>query len=142
MPDNAMTLLEQYFAAFNAGDTDAMLDLLSDDIEHHVNQGRVRHGKSLFAEFCTHMGRCYKEQLEELVLFTNPEQTRGAAEFIVNGRYLHTDSGLPEANGQTYRLPAGSFFTFRDMHIVRVSTYYNLNEWIDQISGQPVTLPH
>ena len=45
------------------------------------------------------------------------------------------DQGLPPATGQSYRLPAGSFFAVRDGRISRVTTYYNLTEWIMQVSG-------
>ena len=66
------TVVQRYFDAFNAGDTAAMLDCLTDDVEHHVNQGGVRHGKAAFAEFCDHMSRCYRETLTDLVIFTSP----------------------------------------------------------------------
>ena len=51
--------------------------------------------------------------------------SKGAAEFTVIGEYLATDEGLPEANGQTYMLPAGAFFTLRDGRVARISNYYN-----------------
>ncbi len=128
-------IIETYFAAFNAGDTDAMLACLGDDIAHHVNEGEVRQGKEKFAEFCAHMSRCYSENLTDMVIFHSPDGTRAAAEFIVNGTYLQTDPGLPPANGQTYRLPAGSFFDLRDGLITRVTTYYNLGDWTRQVSA-------
>ncbi|MCA0919230.1 ketosteroid isomerase-related protein [Pseudooceanicola nanhaiensis] len=127
--------IRAYFAAFNAGDTEGMLACLTADVAHHVNEGQVRVGKTLFAEFCAHMERCYKEELTDMVIFANPEGTRGAAEFIVNGTYLVTDAGLPEAKGQTYRLPGGSFFDLKDGKISRVTTYYNLADWIGQVSA-------
>ena len=108
------TLIAAYFEAFNAGQTDRMLDLLHDEVEHHVNEGQIRRGKDLFAQFNAHMARCYKENLTDIVVFASEDGDRAAAEFVVNGSYLETDEGLPEANGQTYRLPAGSFFTIRD----------------------------
>ncbi|WP_407492427.1 ketosteroid isomerase-related protein [Pseudooceanicola sp. MF1-13] len=129
-----MNIVETYFDAFNAGDTQAMLACLTDDVAHHVNEGQVRIGKDLFAEFCAHMDHCYQETLTELVVFVSEDETRAAAEFMVNGTYLKTDEGLPEASGQTYRLPAGSFFTLRDGKIARVTTYYNLADWISQVS--------
>ncbi|MCR9127640.1 MAG: nuclear transport factor 2 family protein [Rhodobacteraceae bacterium] len=128
-------IIHDYFTAFNAGDTDAMLACLTDDVAHHVNEGQVRTGKAQFAEFCAHMSRCYRERLSGIVVFSNPEATRGAAEFIVEGSYLATDPGLPEANGQTYRLPGGSFFDLRDGRIARVTTYYNLADWVRQVGG-------
>ncbi|KIC18525.1 ketosteroid isomerase-related protein [Leisingera sp. ANG-DT] len=127
--------IARYFAAFNAGDTDTMLDCLDEQIAHHVNEGKIRVGKEKFAEFCAHMDRCYKEELTDMVIFSAEGGSRAAAEFIVNGTYLVTDEGLPEAKGQTYRLPAGSFFELKDGKISRVTTYYNLADWIAQVSA-------
>lgn len=56
-----------------------------------------------------------------------------AAEFIVHGKYLKTDEGLPEATGQTYELPAGAFFAFTGDRISRVTVYYNLSDWEWQV---------
>lgn len=123
-----------YFDAFNAGDTDAMLDCLADDVAHHVNEGEVRIGKDRFAQFCAHMGRCYREELTDMVIFDALGGTRAAAEYIVNGTYLETDAGLPAARGQSYRLPAGSFFSLERGLITRVVTYYNLEDWTAQVS--------
>ncbi|MAY89418.1 MAG: isopropylmalate/homocitrate/citramalate synthase [Pseudooceanicola sp.] len=125
--------VKTYFDAFNAGDTDAMLDCLTDDVAHHVNEGKIRTGKPAFAEFCAHMSRCYRENLTDMVIFSGAGGTRAAAEYIVNGTYLETDEGLPEARGQSYRLPAGSFFDIRDGKIARVTTYYNLADWMAQV---------
>ncbi len=60
--------------------------------------------------------------------------TRAAAEFNVNGTYLNTDTDLPPAQGQKYLLPAGTFFAIRDGKIARVTTYYNLTDWITQVA--------
>jgi steroid delta-isomerase-like uncharacterized protein len=131
---DATPTLSAYFAAFNAGDNDGMLACLTDDVEHHVNEGKIRHGKAAFGEFCAHMSRCYRETLTDIVLFSAEGGTRGAAEFTVNGTYLATDPGLPEAKGQTYALPGASMFTLRDGKIARVTTYYNLQDWLRQVS--------
>lgn len=131
---DATDVLGRYFAAFNAGDIDGMLAELTDDVAHHVNEGQVREGKKAFAEFCAHMQRCYAEELTEIVLFSAEGGTRAAAEFMVNGTYLATDTGLPEARGQTYRLPGASLMTLRDGKIARVTTYYNLADWLRQVS--------
>ncbi|MCV2891296.1 ketosteroid isomerase-related protein [Ruegeria aquimaris] len=127
--------VKRYFEAFNAGDVQGMLDCLSEDVAHHVNEGQIRVGKEKFSEFCAHMNRCYNEHLTDMVVFEAEGGTRAAAEFIVNGTYLQTDSGLPEAHGQTYRLPAGSFFTLTDGKISRVTTFYNLADWVKQVSN-------
>ncbi|MBS4011250.1 MAG: nuclear transport factor 2 family protein [Roseovarius sp.] len=127
--------VKAYFDAFNQGDVPAMLACLSDDVRHHVNEGQVRTGKDLFRDFCDHMSRCYREELTDMVIFDAKGGTRAAAEFVVNGTYLETDAGLPEAHGQTYILPAGSFFTLKDGLITRVVTYYNLADWVKQVSA-------
>jgi steroid delta-isomerase-like uncharacterized protein len=131
----AEALIARYYAAFNAGDAGGMLDCVAEDVEHRVNEGGVRRGRALFAEFCSHMGVSYREQLKDLVIFANADGTRGAAEFVVHGEYLQTDPGLPEAAGQRYILPAGGFFDIRDGKIARVTTFYNLNDWIAQVSA-------
>ncbi len=131
----AHKIIAAYYAAFNAGDSARMLDCLTDDIEHRVNEGGVRRGKDRFAEFCSHMGVSYREELRDIEIFMNEAGTRAAAEFVVHGAYLKTDPGLPEARGQRYVLPAGSFFDLRDGRISRVTTFYNLNDWIAQVSA-------
>lgn len=131
---SARALVEAYYAAFNAGDAAGMLALVTEDVEHHVNEGGIRSGKAAFAEFCGHMGVSYREELREIVVFVSDDGLRAAAEFIVHGEYLQTDPGLPEAHGQRYVLPAGTFFTLRGGLICRVTTYYNLSDWIRQVS--------
>jgi len=126
--------VKAYFDAFNAGDTDAMLACLSDDVAHHVNEGNVRIGKAAFAEFCAHMSRCYAENLTDMVIFEAENGTRAAAEYTVNGTYIATDTPLPAARGQKYSIPAGSFFTLCDGKITRVTTRYNLSDWTAQVA--------
>lgn len=133
--DAARATVAAYYAAFNAADAAAMLALVTDDVEHHVNQGGVRHGRDAFAEFCSHMGRSYREHLADIVILVSDDGSRAAAEFTVHGEYLETDPGLPEARGQRYVLPAASFFSLRDGRIARVATHYNLQDWIRQVSA-------
>ncbi|WP_415404339.1 ketosteroid isomerase-related protein [Tateyamaria sp. SN3-11] len=129
-----MDVIARYFDAFNAGDVDGMLACLSDDVAHHVNEGKIRTGKAAFAAFCAHMNCCYSETLTDLVILSDATGTRAAAEYMVNGTYLESDEGLPPARGQSYRLPAGSFFEVTDRQITRVTTYYNLADWVRQVS--------
>ena len=132
---DAIALITRYYAAFNAGDPAGMLACLAEDVEHRVNEGGIRHGRARFAEFCAHMGVSYREELRDLVIFADDTGTRGAAEFVVHGTYVQTDPGLPDAKGQTYILPAGGFFDLRDGKIARVTTFYNLNDWIAQVKS-------
>ncbi|NBE06466.1 ketosteroid isomerase-related protein [Paragemmobacter ruber] len=131
----AIALIGRYYAAFNAGDAAGMLECVAEDVEHRVNEGGIRRGRAKFAEFCSHMGVSYREELKDMVIFASDDGARGAAEFVVHGAYLQTDPGLPEARGQRYILPAGGFFDIRDGKIARVTTFYNLNDWIAQVSA-------
>jgi steroid delta-isomerase-like uncharacterized protein len=135
MTTSTTDLIARYYAAFNAGDTAGMLACVSDDVEHRVNEGGIRRGRALFAEFCSHMGVSYAEELRDMVIFATPDGTRAAAEFTVHGSYLQTDPGLPEARGQAYILPAGAFFDVRGERIARITTFYNLADWVRQVSA-------
>jgi len=127
-------LIARYYAAFNAGDTAGMLAAVAGDVEHRVNEGGIRRGADRFAEFCGQMGQRYSEDLRDIEIFVNATGTRAAAEFTVHGRYLVTDPGLPEARGQAYVLPAGAFFDVAGGQITRITTFYNLKDWIAQVS--------
>ncbi|MCH9806181.1 MAG: nuclear transport factor 2 family protein [Alphaproteobacteria bacterium] len=131
-------LLRRYYEAFNSGDSEAMLDCLTDDVIHDVNQGERRQGKDKFHAFLARMAHHYEEKLDGITVLVSRDGARAAAEFNVSGKYLETEQGLPEAQGQTYKLPAGTFFAVRDGRIARVTTYYNLTEWIAQVAGEPV----
>ena len=134
MSQQANALIESYYAAFNAGDMDRFLSLLTDDVIHDTNQGTREVGKEPFKAFMNRMNRNYKEQLVHMVVMSNEDGTRAAAEFVVLGEYLVTDEGLPEAKGQKYRLPAGAFFDISDGKVARITNYYNLEDWIRQVS--------
>jgi len=127
-------LIRDYYAAFNAGDEAAFMALLTEDVAHDINQGEREIGKAAFGEFWARMSRCYKETIADIVVLTEPGGERAAAEFVVHGEYLAADEGLPPAHGQKYVLPAGAFFTIRDGKVARISNYYNLPDWLAQVS--------
>ncbi len=131
----ARALIQRYYEAFDAGDAEGMIACLAEDVAHDVNQGARRIGHAAFREFCAHMARCYRERLTDMTILVSEDGTRAAAEFTVNGEYLATDEGLPEAAGQTYTLPAGAFFEIESGRIRRVTTYYNLTDWMAQVRG-------
>ena len=130
----AADLVSRYYAAFNDKDWSGMAACVAEDIDHFVNEGDKRGGRQAFAAFLGHMDTCYDELLTDITVMISADGTRAAAEFIVNGTYKVTDGDLPPARGQAYRLPAGAFFELKDGLIRRVTTYYNLNEWIRQVS--------
>jgi steroid delta-isomerase-like uncharacterized protein len=145
MPEHAMEgpmtattekLIRRYYDAFNRGDVGGMLACVADDVIHDVNQGERRKGKERFHAFCARMSHHYEEELRDIVVMVSGDGLRAAAEFNVHGRYLESEKGLPAATGQSYMLPAGAFFAVRDGLIARVTTYYNLTDWIMQVSGE------
>jgi steroid delta-isomerase-like uncharacterized protein len=135
MQNSAAKIIEAYYAAFNAGDRAGFLALLADDVVHDINQGGRETGIDAFNKFLDHMDNCYREQITDVVVLTNVTGDRAAAEFVVHGTYLKTDTGLPPATGQTYTLPAGAFFTLRDGKVARISNFYNLPDWLSQVAG-------
>lgn len=129
------SIIENYYRAFNEKRFPDMMALLHPDVAHDINQGERQQGKAAFVKFMEGMNRHYDENLTEMVVMYSADGTRGAAEFICNGTYLTTAEGLPVADGQKYSLPVGAFFEIRDGLIARVTNYYNLQEWIDQVNA-------
>ena len=127
------SLLESYYQAFNDQDMIAFFDLIDDDVIHDVNEGQREEGKVAFRFFMEKMNRNYQEKIDDLVIMTDPMGRRAAAEFTVTGTYLEKEFGLPEAKGQSYRLSSGAFFEFKNGLISRVTNYYNLANWIEQV---------
>lgn len=133
--DRATELLLRYYTAFNRADWDSMISCLAEDVRHDVNQGGRETGRAAFREFLARMQRCYSEQLRDIVVMANADGSRAAAEYVVHGQYLASDTGLPEARGQHYVLPGGAFFEISDGQIARVTNYYNLDDWLNQVSA-------
>jgi len=129
----AEALVKRYLDAFNKGDVDGMLACLHEDVAHDINQGGREIGREKFRWFMATMNRHYREALSDVVVMADESGRRAAAEFTVRGTYLETAEGLPQADGQSYSLPAGIFFELDEALISRVSTYYNLADWITQV---------
>jgi len=128
-------LLERYYAAFNAGDWNNFLGLLTEDVEHDINQGAREVSRVTFAKFMERMNTSYSEQITDILIMSSADGSRAAVEFTVLGTYLKTDEGLPPAHGQKYRLPGGAFFDIRDGKVARVTNYYNLQDWLKQVGA-------
>lgn len=131
---SALAIVQTYYNHFNAKNWEGMLSLVDDNIRHEPNQGEPRIGKELFTAFMQHMDTSYEENLQDLVLFSSEVDGRIAAEFVVHGIYKKSEEGLPEAHGQSYILPAAAFLEVKNEKITRVTTYYNLELWIQLVS--------
>jgi steroid delta-isomerase-like uncharacterized protein len=128
-------MIEAYYRAFNARDYVGMLALVADEVMHDINQGPREVGSDEFAVFLKRMDERYSEQITDLTVLSDARGERFAAEFTVTGKYLLADPGFPAAHGQKYELPAGAFFEVEDERITRVTTYYNLRDWLEQVRG-------
>lgn len=102
----AKETIRAYYDAFNRQDMEAFFDLLHEDVIHDINQGGRQVGKQVFRDFMAHMNRSYRETLTDIVIMSNDDGTRGAAEFTVNGQYLATDEGLPGAETRIAEIKA------------------------------------
>lgn len=132
---DARSVIERYYATFDAGDWPGLLELLDPEVVHDINQGPRERGREAFHVFLQRMARCYAERIVELRILVGADGRHAAAEYVVEGRYLATDPGLPEARGQHYRLPGAAFFEVREGRITRVSNHYNLRDWLAQIQA-------
>ena len=128
------SLIQRYYFAFNRGDWDGMLELLSDEIAHDLNQGERQIGQGPFAAFLSRRARCYLEVLTDVRILVSEDGRHAATEYVVSGQYISTDEGLPPAHGQRYRLPGGAFFDVEQGLISRVSNCYSLPNWTAQVS--------
>ncbi|MEZ0276907.1 MAG: ketosteroid isomerase-related protein [Roseimicrobium sp.] len=133
--EQSLELITRYYDTFNSGDREAFLQLLTDDVKHDINQGGCDEGKEAFRTFLQRMDRSYREQVRELQVFASEDGSRGAAEFFIEGSYISTDEGLPEATGQTYYLRVGAFFDIREGKVARITNYYNLQDWLKQVGA-------
>lgn len=127
------SLIQRYYEIFNSGDREALLEMLSEDVIHEINEGNEEVGLKTFRVFLERMDRCYQEQVEELIVFSHDNPNRAAAEFYIRGKYVATDDGLPEATGQTYYLRVGAFFEITNGKISRITNYYNLAAWLKMV---------
>lgn len=130
-------LVKAYYKAFNEKNFNSMINLLTEDIVHEVNQGKIVVGRARFLSFLKHMDTCYDEEICDLRILTSKHAQIAAAEFMVRGIYLQKDGEFPDAHRQNYWLKVGAFFHFDDDKINQVTTYYNVQNWKKQIKQLP-----
>ena len=133
--DRTAALILRYVAARNRGDIDGMLDCLSDDIAHDVNNGAREIGKPAFRAYLQKLLQHYREDIRDVVVMSVDDGTRAAAEFSVQGVYQSDYAGLPPAHGQRYTLPAGAFFAINQGKIARITHYRNQRDFSAQVSA-------
>ncbi|HSX03451.1 MAG TPA: ketosteroid isomerase-related protein [Rhabdochlamydiaceae bacterium] len=126
-------LIHTYYDAFNKRDMEKFFSLMTEDVAHDVNQRDRQMGKAEFKKFMEVSFDHCKERCFDIVIMTNEKGDHAAAEFMCEGTYLKTAQGFPEARKQQYKLPVGAFFEIKGGKISRVTTYYNMSEWIEKV---------
>src|SRR3546814_14462188 len=77
---NAATLITAYYDAFNRGDREAMLSMLTDDVAHDLNQGAREVGREAFRAFLQRMDRCSGQPLLGIVVLVSADGLRAGSE--------------------------------------------------------------
>lgn len=132
--DRTCALILRFCAAANRGDVDAMLECVTDDVVHDINQGERETGKAAFRAWIEQYRGSYHEELRDIVVMSIDDGTRASAEFTVHGSYERTAPGQPPAQGQRYVLTAGMFFAVHQGRIARVTPCYNRHDRHTQIT--------
>ncbi len=130
----ARTPMSACFEACSAGAPGAMRACVIEDVKHRVTRGALRHGKGAFAAFYSHMGRSYRERLEDRVIRVAENGRRAASAFTMRGDDVATDPRLPKPRGQRHGLPAGSSCTLRAGQVARITTRCTPEDRIAQVS--------
>jgi steroid delta-isomerase-like uncharacterized protein len=124
--EKAKELVHAYYDSFNHRDLEKFFSLMTEDVIHDVNKPKFKK----FMETCFDHA---KERCFDIVVMANEKGDRAAAEFQCEGTYLKTAQGFPPAKNQKYKLLIGAFFEIKGGKIARVTTYYNMNEWVNLV---------
>jgi steroid delta-isomerase-like uncharacterized protein len=108
-------LIRAYYTALSIGDVDGLLKLLDDGVIHDSSEGARRFGKDAFREHVEAARRERQEAAHDLVVMSDAEGRRLAAEFTIMGRNLES--------GQEYGVSGGAFFLIDERKIMRVTEY-------------------
>ena len=90
MSEQAAAVVLAYYDAFNRGDWSGMVALLTEDVAHDINQGAREIGREPFRRFLAHMEACYREELRDVVVLTEPLGQAGRGG-IRGARHLSRD---------------------------------------------------
>lgn len=116
-------LIAAYFDAFNAGDHEAMLACLADDVAHDLDEGGREIGKDKFRWSLAMRARQFRETVSDVAVMVAEGGIRAAAEFTLHGVDLLARREMPEVSGGSRSLSAGIFFEVDDGLFSRVSEY-------------------
>ncbi len=123
----ALALLQRYFDALNAGDFDALGELLAPHLIHDTQSECRELARAAFVDELRQAQHLCREHHYDLELMCNADGSRAAAEYTVLGVYLDADVGeaAESGAGQIYRLSGGTFFELERGRICRITQHSN-----------------
>jgi len=116
-------LLEEWLAAFNAGDPDRLLALFTDDgLWEEVAIGLAARGPD---EIRVHLAPLFTAapDIHYTVTSSVVSGDRAVVEWVVSGTYRADFPGLPPAAGQPFSFRGASVFEMEDGKIQRYTEY-------------------
>lgn len=76
----------------------------------------------------------FDETLDNIIILISNDGQFAAAHWIDHGKYYKDYPGMDvSAKNQTYVIPGGHFFEIKNGKLSRVTTYYNLVDFMKQI---------
>jgi steroid delta-isomerase-like uncharacterized protein len=129
--------LAEWLAAFNAGDTDRLLTLYTDDaLWEEVAIGLAAHGP---AQIRSHLDNLFTAVPDIAYEVSNSVVTDNQAvlEWVATGTYLKDFPGLPPAAGQSFSFRGASVFVLTDGKIQRYTEYWDAFGFLVQLGALP-----
>ncbi len=127
-------VVQQYYEAFNKKDIDAILALCVENVQNDPNQGDPQVGKDKLKAFLETAWAHFDEQVSELVIMANADQSKIATEYLVKGTYYNSKPNLFPATNQYYEIYPTTVFTIKNGKITRMTRHYNTKQWLDIVN--------
>jgi len=130
-------LLEEWLAAFNAGDPDRLLALFTDDgLWEEVAIGLAARGPD---EIRAHLEPLFTAapDIHYTVTSSVVSGDRAVVEWVVSGTYRADFPGLPPAAGQPFSFRGASVFKMEDGKIQRYTEYWDAYAFLVQLGALP-----
>lgn len=124
----ARDLVMRYYTAYNAENWQTCLSLLSPDVVHDHPKGRES-GKLSF-ERSVFQAVCCRLQFSNISICASQSGRQAAAKYTILHRYLNTAPEMIQGSIPSHHLQGRSFFDVKGGLIRRITTYFDLKEWM------------
>ncbi|MBS0288168.1 MAG: nuclear transport factor 2 family protein [Proteobacteria bacterium] len=132
--EKSQKLIEEFYKHFNAKDLDKMYAMLSDNVQHEMNDGGMQKGKAAFVKMIQDSTKNYQENVDNVIYMVSDDGKHVATKFTFKGKYISTDESNIPAKGQSYQANAINYFDIENGKIVTAMCWYNHQDWIKQVS--------